>query len=353
MRILHTADWHLDASFSGLAQSQRSFMRQQLQKIPAKVADLAREHQCDLILIAGDVFDGPYTQESLRLARGALGGCGLPVFISPGNHDFCSPQSPWIREAWPENVHIFTGDLESVVLPGLDCRIYGAGYRSMDCQALLEGFTASGPERWKLGLIHADPTAGTSPYCPVTTAQVRASGLDYLALGHIHKAGSFTAGETLCAWPGCPMGRGFDETGDKGVYIVDLEAAQSLTFLSLDCPRIFDLEVDTGPGAQNALEGVLPGVPTQDIYRITLTGGGEGEPDALYAAFSHIPGLVLCDSREEPVDLWSAAGEDSLEGTYFTMLRELAEGKDGEAAGIALLAAEISRKLLDGREVSL
>ena len=200
MKILHTADWHLDTPFSGFSGEKRDFLRRELLKIPEKIVKLALREGCDLILIAGDVFDGAYTADSLDAVRNALGNCGLPVFISPGNHDFCSPTSPYLTESWPENVHIFTQPaMESVSLPQLDCKIYGAGYKAMDCPALLKHFSAEGDERWHIGLLHSDPLQAGSPYAPVTTQQVKSSGLDYLALGHIHKGDSFRAGEVLCA----------------------------------------------------------------------------------------------------------------------------------------------------------
>ena len=353
MKILHTADWHLDAPFVGASEQQREFLRRELRKIPGKIVEIARNEGCDLILIAGDIFDGNHSAESLQALRHAFAGCEVPVFISPGNHDFCAPGSPWLDQVWPENVHIFTGALESVSLSELSCRIYGAGYQSMDCPGLLEGFSAEGEEKYQIGVLHGDPGAASSPYCPITTAQVRASGLDYLALGHIHKAGQFTAGDTLCAWPGCPMGRGFDETGEKGVYIVQLDETATLQFLPLDTPRFFDLEVYTSDTALAALETVLPSVATSDVYRLTLTGSSGESLRELYDAYPHIPNLLLLDSREVPVDIWASAGEDTLEGVYFTMLRELTESEDPELRQSALLAAEISRKLLDGKEVKL
>ena len=92
-----------------------------------------------------------------------------------------------------------------------------------------------------MAVLHADPMRLQSPYCPVTTAQVRDSGLQYLALGHIHKAGSFHTAGTLCGWPGTPMGRGYDETREKGVYIVELEERPKLRFVPLNTVRFFDL----------------------------------------------------------------------------------------------------------------
>lgn len=352
MKILHTADWHLDTPFSGFSGEKRDFLRRELLKIPEKIVKLALREGCDLILIAGDVFDGAYTADSLDAVRNALGNCKLPVFISPGNHDFCAPDSPWMAEHWPENVHIFTGGLESKTVPALDCRIYGAGYSSMDCEPLLDNFRKEGEEKYQIGLIHGDPTSLSSPYSPVTAAQVRTSGLDYLALGHIHKGGSFTAGQTLCAWPGCPMGRGYDELGEKGCYIVDLNTKE-LRFVAMDTPRFFDLEAETGESAAASLDALLPPVESADFYRVTLTGSGEGSLEELTTRFAHIPNLELRDQRTEKMDIWAVAGEDTLEGVYFQMLHQMLETSDEREAAQIQLAAEISRKLLDGREVTL
>lgn len=350
LRILHSADWHLDTPFTGFSPEQRRYLKGELAKIPERIADICRQQDCDLMLLAGDLFDGPYTKESAAIVKDALQRCGVPVFISPGNHDFCGPGSPWLEEIWPENVHIFKGKLESVTVPELNCRVYGAGYTAMDCPGLLEGFRAEGEETFHVAVLHGDAVQPRSPYCPVTAAQVRESGLAYLALGHIHKSGAIHGGETICAWPGCPMGRGWDETGEKGVYLVELEAGASVQFLPLDTPRFFALEVDGGEDAAAALESALPAAGSRDFYRVTLTGSETG---ALGALLSKFPNLELRDLRENPADLWAGAGADTLEGTYFRMLQEALEGADEETADRIRLAAEISRRLLDGKEVAL
>lgn len=353
MKILHSADWHLDSPFTGYTPEQRNTLRRALRKIPGKVAEVCRREGCDLMLLSGDIFDGPYTPESLDAVRDALGACGVPVFIAPGNHDFCAPGSPWLEERWPENVHIFTGDMESVVLPELNCRVYGAAFRSMDCDSLLEGFHADGDERFCVAVLHGDATNPASPYNPTTMAQIRDSRLDYLALGHIHKAGMFHGGGTICAWPGCPMGRGFDETGERGVYVTRLGDGYDVRFVPLNTLRFHELEVDTGEDAIAALEGVLPGFGSTDFYRITLTGSGAGEIAALKEHFQHIPNLELRDQRREKPDLWATAGEDTLQGTFFQQLKNAMEDADPDSRRQIELAAEISQKLLEGREVSL
>ena len=346
LKILHTADWHLDSAFSSFPEHQRRKLRQELRKVPGRILELAHAEQVDLVLLAGDIFDGPASREGTDLLRHTLREFGVPVFVAPGNHDFCAPGSPWLEEEWPDNVHVFTGPLESVVISQHNCRVYGAGYQSMDCPPLLQDFHAQGQERYCIGVLHGDPTVHQSPCCPITGAQVRESGLDYLALGHIHKAGSFRSGSTLCAWPGCPMGRGWDETGGKGVFIVTLEDSAQIRSVSLGFPGFHDLEAELDDGGEGTLEQVLPAAPSEDFYRITLTGTGEPDLNALRERFAHIPNLELRNRTQPELPDWEDLQEDSLCGTFFRLLRD---SKDPHAQ----LASEISRKLLSGREVRL
>lgn len=353
MKILHSADFHLDTPFAGRSPEAVAQLRSALLQVPQKIVGLCKEHGCDVLLLAGDVFDGAATAESIHTVKTALKEVGIPTFISPGNHDFCSPDSPWHTESWPENVHIFTEPrITSVVIPELDCRVYGAGYQSMDCGALLEDFRAEGHERHHIAVLHGDPTQKNAPYCPISQAQVKTSGLDYLALGHIHKAGAFRAGATLCAWPGCPMGRGYDETGEKGVLLVTLEDTAATEFIPLDTPRFHDIEVEILSDPMEALQAALPAAGGADHYRVTFTG----EWDKLDLQALQLPGfphLELRDHTVPPTDLWACVGEDSLEGMYFKMLHDAMEGQDPETVDALTLAAKISRRILDGREVAL
>lgn len=348
IKILHSADWHLDSPLQGRLPQQAELLRRELLQIPDRVAALCREENCDLMLLAGDLFDGAYSQQTYRAVYDALQSVNVPVFIAPGNHDYICPDSPYEKELWPENVHIFKKQqIEWVDLPALGLRVYGAGFQSMDCPGLLEGFQAEG---FAVGLFHGDPTQVNSPYNPITKTQTAQSGLAYLALGHVHKGDGLRAGDTLCAWPGCPMGRGYDEQGEKGVLIVTLEDTVQTRFVPLEGPRFFDVSVDFAAG----IGSVLPAVANHDFYRVTLTGEAEKvDLEALRAQFGAFPNLVLRDQTHRPVDLWQSVGEDNFEGVYFGLLQgALAEANPEEKEKI-LLAAKISRKILDGQEVIL
>ena len=349
MKILHSADWHLDAP---MAAGDKD-LQETLLAIPGKIAALCKAEQCDLVLLSGDLFHGAYTKSSLNALKDALADMAVPVCIAPGNHDHLG-LGPWKTEIFPENVHIFTEPLmTSITLAQLDLEIWGAGYHSMDCPPLLEGFSAH-PGKRSIGILHGDPTVVTSPNCPITRAQVERSGLSYLALGHIHKGGSFTAGSTLCAWPGCPMGHGYDETGVKGALIVTLTDTASARFVGLDTPQFYDLSVQAGDDALSAIENILPAIGNENYYRITLTGPSQGLDIAeLQSHFRHFPHLTLRDKTTPPLDIWGNAGADSFEGTYFGLLRQNLEQAAPEDKDIVLLAAKLSRQLLEGQEVEL
>lgn len=346
LKLLHSADWHLGSAFSAFSGAQRTALRRAQESLPSRIGQIVREEAVDLVLLAGDLFDGDPAPCWVELLRGSLEQYGVPVFIAPGNHDPAGPGSPWNQVSWPENVHVFTGDLSCIVLEDLDCRVYGAGYQSMDCPPLLTDFRAGGAERYCIGVLHGDPVNRSSPCCPITTAQVRESGLDYLALGHIHQSGFFRAGDTLCAWPGCPMGRGWDETGEKGVCIVTLDQRAELRPLVLDTPRFHDLTLTVEGDALAALEDALPGAGSGDFYRVTLNGWGSISREELLRRFDRFPNLELRDRLERSQTLWEPEGEDSLPGIYFRLLRESEDPR-------AELTARISRQLLAGREVEL
>jgi len=350
MKILHSADLHLDTPFTGRDREQAQFLKEQLLAVPEKLARLCRQEQCDLFLLAGDLFDGPWSRRSFITLRNALEECGVPVLITPGNHDYVNLHSPYTTELWPSNVHIFTHPrMESILFEELDCRVYGAGYRSMDCAGLLEGFRSRQDARYHIGVLHGDPTQSDSPYCPITGGQIERSGLDYLALGHIHKGGSLRQGKTLCAWSGCPMGRGFDETGVKGALVVTLEQDVQSQFYPLGTPRFFE---EKAPA--EALAQLLPAVESRDFYRITLVGedtsSSLAELQRLYRRFPH---LELRDQRSAPSELWSTVDTDTLEGVYFRILKDALERADSEGQQIIELAAKLSRQILDGQEVVL
>lgn len=358
IKLLHIADLHLGSRFRTFRAPQAATMETRQETMLRRLVELRRREECNLVLVAGDVFEGSAVDRNLiRAAARCFGEMGVPVFISPGNHDHLGLASPYDQVAWPENVHIFrTPRLESVTLKELDVCLWGAGYTAMDCPALLEGFQTHSTAKYRLAVLHGDPVMTMSPYCPVTREQVAASDLHYLALGHIHRAGGFGTGQTLCAWPGCPMGRGFHECGSKGALVVTLDdAGPEVQFVDLGLGQFRELTVTVGQDPAGDILRAL-GENTGDLgCRITLTGQREPvDTDKLHETLKdRFFVLELSDETQPPVDLWASAGEDTLEGLFFGLLRQAMELSGEEEKQTLTLAARLSRRLLDGQEVKL
>ena len=359
IKLLHAADLHLDSPFSGLSPEQAAARRKEQRELPAKLAELCRIHGCDALLLAGDVFDGesvaPETVEALLAAFAA---CPCPVFLAPGNHDPLSAASPYRTERWPVNVHIFASRaISPVELPEQHCRVFGAGFESAYESGLLGGFSAPQDGWVNVMVLHGDALNPNSPYNAVTKEQIAASGLRYLALGHIHQAsGLLRAGHTAYAWPGCAMGRGFDELGQKGAYLGEISGSGvRLDFLPLSGRKYEILRVDAGDDALAAITAALPEDTQNDIYRVILTG--EAEPadiPALQAALApRFYALTVRDETRPRRALWAGAEEDTLRGLFLQALKAQYDAAQTEEDRRKIaLAARCGCAAMDGEEAA-
>lgn len=345
LKLIHAADLHLDSPFAGLSPEQAALRRAEQRGLLDRLADLANEEEADLVLLSGDLLDSRRVyRETVDALAQTLGRIRAKVFLAPGNHDPFNAASPYTLPIWPDHVHIFASPVpEGMELPELGCTVYGAAFIDESGQiAALEGFCAAG-EGLNIMVLHGNVQG--RDYAPISPADIAASGLDYLALGHIHQAsGLQKAGNTFWAYPGCPEGRGFDELGDKGALVVTVEkGCVSARFHSLCLRRYEILEVDLTGCTQplSAVEAALPAATDMDIYRILLTGEFAMESGALsqleQALAPRFHALELRDRTRTPRDLWARAGEDTLTGLFLrTMAPKCQEQPDNETLQLAV-----------------
>ena len=362
LRFLHAADFHLDSPFRSLAPEQAAARRRESRELLERLAELVRIEGAEVVLLSGDLFDGERVYpETLERLRAALGAMNCPVFIAPGNHDPYTAYSPYAAGDWPENVHIFRSEaMETVELPELGCVVHGCAFTGGErTDQALRGFAAPADGKIHLMCIHGDVGTADSAYGPITREQIAASGLAYLALGHIHQySGVNREGNTSWAYPGCPEGRGFDELGDKGVLAGEVsEAGVDLRFVPLCRRRYRIIPVDvTGREPREALAQALPETAAEDVCRFVLTGeSGEQGVDlpALETAFApKCYVLQLRDQTRPTEDIWKRAGEDTLRGLFLQDLRQRwdAAADDEERRKIAL-AVRFGLAALDGRDL--
>jgi len=357
MRILHAADLHLDSPFAALDAEKAKARRAECRRVLEKLAGIASERKADMILLSGDLFDGANVyRDTVEALETFFERVTCPIFISPGNHDYYRPRSPYTRMLFPEHVHLFASPEITAVAVG-ECVVYGAAFwDEQEPQSFLEGFQALGDKRLQIMCLHGDLTGG--PYNPITKAQIARSGLDYLALGHIHKTGGLLReGGTFYAYPGCCEGRGFDETGEKGCLLIDVEkGAAAAEFIPLSARRYEICAADVSGGdVFAAAEAALAGQRTEDVIRLVLTGERQAEIDcaAIERAFGgRFFGFEVLDETFAAEDIWARAKEDTLRGAFLRNLRARYDAAESESErAIIEDAAKAGLAALDGREL--
>lgn len=346
VKVIHAGDFHLDSPFSGLSPEMAARRRGEQRELLKRLGELAREREADCVLLSGDLLDGRETfRETVQALSSALGEMPCPVFLSPGNHDFYHSRSPYACLEWPDNVHIFqSAQVQGAELPGKGCVIHGAAFTAPHMErSPLAGFQAPRDGKLHIMVLHGD-VDGAGAYGPIAREDIAASGLDYLALGHVHQySGLQKEGDTFWAYPGCPEGRGFDELGEKGALYLEVEpGAARGQFVPLCRRRYRVLSVDlTGQeDVLSALRSALPGDTREDVCRILLTGeraGGLDLPGLERELGPDFYGLTIRDKTRPARAVWERMGEDTLTGLFLQeMSRLCTQEPDNETYALAV-----------------
>jgi DNA repair exonuclease SbcCD nuclease subunit len=234
MKLIHTADIHLDASFAGagMPPAIANRRRQCLREVLLDMLRRAAETSADAVLIAGDLFDADrVTRDTVAFLREAFEMIRpIPVFIAPGNHDPATPASPYVTEAWPANVHIFLSPKWSACSDRHEhLTVHGFAFDGPDISANPFGqLIVPDDGRAHVAVAHGSERgrqpAGKKVYAPFDAASAGCDGLRYLALGHFH---AFTpiegSSSTRMAYSGSPEGHAFDETGVLSYLEIDFD----------------------------------------------------------------------------------------------------------------------------------
>lgn len=357
MRFLHAADLHMDSAFAALDAEKAAKRRSEQRGLLARLAGTVKSERCDAVLLCGDMFDSSraYAETGEALC-GFIEAAAVPVFIAPGNHDWYGPSSPWAKMKLPGNAVLFTSEEpEPVYLESHGCTVWGASWLSETCPPLT-GFRADG-EGVNVMALHAVVGKSDKKYRTVSEEDIAASNLDYLALGHVHGfSGARRAGRTVWAYSGTPEGRGFDETGEKGVVIADVaEKNVSLRFLPMCARRYEIVEIPAGNDPESAVLRALPAGAREDVYRIVFTGETDAAPNLAALSEKLAPmyfALELRDATMPRQDIWEGMGADSLRGLFLTRMKARFDAAGDEAdREIAASALRIGLAALDNREL--
>jgi DNA repair exonuclease SbcCD nuclease subunit len=189
-------------------------------------------------------------------------------------------------------VTLLTPERPDVHLPTLDAVVFGRVFATKRApHSPLEGLAAGADERatWKIGMVHgalAIPGVVERDEVLVTTEEIAASGLDYLALGHWHSAQQGRAGSTTYAYSGAPEPVAIDQDKAGNVLLVTLDRAGPTKTVAVEERRVgrtrFEaLELDLAAlGSQPVLVERLRTLADADlVLDVRLTGLRPDEVD--------------------------------------------------------------------------
>jgi len=369
VKILHTADIHLGARFSGLGD-RGAAQRDQLRATFRKLIATALEEQVGIVLIAGDLFDSnlqPQKDIDLVIEQfGHLNRGGIPVCIVPGTHDPLDSSSIYRKVGFEDrcpNLTIFAGEeMSSREYPDLDLTVYcKPNLSNRSYSSPLKGLKPTASSRFHVAMAHG------SFYIPEKTAEddhvftieeIRGSGMSYIALGHWHDV--YACSEDPPAWyPGSPEWIPRKE-GKGTVLLVTLVDSGEVRVESREIGvRDYDeIEIDMSEVQDRAkLEARIRAGAGRDLVRkVTLKGLRDAELMAdtedleaeLGQEFFH---LSVEDRSHPRAGQVSEDTERLIRNRFIRLMNERIEGAEGEEREIAENALQYGIALLDGREV--
>lgn len=371
IKILHTADIHFDTPFSGMTPSKALKSKEELKQVFENITSIVLNKEVDIFLIAGDVFDNLSVNKStLYFIKSCLEKINkVRVFISPGNHDPFNEKSFYSMVEWPENVHIFKGEMENVILEDLKTVVWGSGFNTPHVnKSLLKG--ANRIEGYNnLMVIHGELSSSKdgNEYNPITEEEIGRSNMDYVALGHRHKFSEIKKKDnTYYSYSGCPQGRGFDELDDKGVVFIELkDRILEGSFIRTSIRNYYEREINIQNlfGYSEVKNKIINEIPEEErksnFYKIILKGELSEEftldesliEELIKPEFYFVK---VIDKSEIRLDMEELIKGYSIKNIFAKKLYEkLQEAENEDEREMINLALKIGIQSLSGEEVKI
>ncbi len=221
MKIIHTADLHLDSAMkTNLSKEKAKKRKNEILHNFEKMVNYAKENGVKVFLIAGDLFDTKTVTVKTKdiIRRSIEENPEIDFLYLKGNHD---TEVLLFEDESPANFKTFTDSWTSyeygdAVITGAHLSGKNALYDSLILDKnKLNIVTLHGQEQKYVGKDKTEV---------INLPLLKDKYIDYLALGHIH---SYKEGQIdprgIWVYSGCPDGRGYDECGEKGFVLLNIE----------------------------------------------------------------------------------------------------------------------------------
>jgi DNA repair exonuclease SbcCD nuclease subunit len=390
LRLLHTADVHLGARHADLGEAASAQRERQFAAFAATV-DLALSERVDLLLVAGDLFDSNVqprrSVERVATELGRLVSARIRTVLVPGTHDAYDRSSVYRAYDLPAMAGApEAGDLLTVLTPErpwvhldtLDAVVHGPVFATKRAphSPLRDLAAVVAPEStWRIGLLHAAiaiPGRTDQDDVVITTDEIAASGLDYLALGHWHGAQVATARGVKYAYAGAPEPVALDQDKAGKVLLVSLDQAAGRKKVDVEervvGRTVFQrLEIDAATlESQPALVARLKAAATPDtVLDVRLIGV---RPDDLDVSVAEVEEALrpatlrvrVRDHSQPPLTEGALPPAETIAGAFIRNVEGRIAALEGSPDTAAAREAEelrdvlrLGRLLLAGREVTL
>ena len=379
VKLIHTADLHLDSAFRSRFTKEEAENRRQKQLMAWKeLLSFAVEKKVQGILIAGDLFDSPVVSHGTMdfFLSTVSEHPEISFFYLRGNHD--TENTFRYQENLPKNLFLFSekgkkyrlndrlllagveygtkdisfGENEGATQGAGQATEQGVGQENVyGAEALSKSESESEEESKFLKLkeedcnillLHGALYQGTPKGEAVQGEEgiflknLEKLPLSYIALGHIHKGGEGKLNNgALWAYPGCLQGRGFDEEGERGFLYLKVEEEKKeirKEFIPIKQGefRILEIELLEDEGTLACLKKIevemeKAGIAKEDSLRIILKGkkGLEQERNLRYLQLQLQDSVFFLEIRDECELSWNreeAMKEKSLKGEFLRVL---------------------------------
>ena len=373
MKIMHLADFHLDSAFSGFSKEVADKKRADLRTAFENAMQVAKENNVKLILIPGDLFDTPFCSSLTRkTVFDAMKNVDCPIVIAPGNHDYYNKNGTYADKDLPENVFVFnSNELGRFDFDELGISVVGYAFTSdrYEEHPLADEVPLSS-ENVNILCAHTEIGTAYLRYAPMSFSTIAKHGFVYAALGHVHNPSEpMKIDNTLIAYSGFAQGRSFDELGDGGAYIVDINLESknvTLDRVKLSSMRYIIEKIDiTSLDNDEDVAKKIANVINEREYgeetalRIVLTGAVpsyyEINEKAISAELAS-SALALLQIKNETVanfDLAELEDDMTVRGEVYRLLLPSLNSDDEKERQKGALALKFALAALDKREFGI
>ena len=372
MRFLHTGDLHLDSAFCSYGERGAQSLREEGRTLLRSIFEHAKNEKCEMILFSGDIFDSKtVTPETAELFCSLVENCGIPVVVAPGNHDSYSENSFYAKaiKRLGDKITVFTSsELQFFDFDDLQVRIFGYAFMSpvLSESPLLETEIPTDNGYLRILCAHADMVSPISRYAPVTLGELARWNFAYSAFGHIHNRGEKEDAQGRVRYCGFAQGRGFDELGLGGAWVVDADEHNCecrRVILSNTAFYISEVELAYSDDFDASKAKIIAGIEKHNHkigakVRIILSGSADSAViDEIYRNKENIreeSGVDYVEFADETLPLLDGEyleRDTTLRGELYRTLLPKLSSDNAEDRKIAIRALQIGLAAIDGKNV--